>query len=232
MPPRQRLTKKDIRQDQFVTTMLKSREIFEEYKTYFIIGILAIAALAVIVFLISSSSQAKAREANEIFGRASVEFRSGNFQLAAVDFQSILDNYGGTDVARLACYHLANCYFELKNYDQAEQFYGMYLDKHKSNDVVTSGAMNGLAHCFRAKGLMAEAAAEFKGAYEHDPDGYLAPENLFWGADSFAHAGSADEARELYELFKMKPGEAQRALRLQQTLIEKGALDPTVGAFD
>ncbi len=232
MPIRHRLTKKDVRQDQFVTSMLKSKEFFEEHKSYFLIGVGALAVLAIVIFLVSSSMQGKAREANNIFGRASVEFRSGNFQLAAVDFQSILDNYGGTDVAKFACYYLANSYFELKNYDQASTYFSQFIDKYKSDNLTIAGALAGLGHCHRAKGEMAAAAESFKKAYETAPDGFLGPENLYWGADSFAQAGDAVNARAMYELFKDQPGEAQRALRLQQLLIEKGALDPTVGAFD
>lgn len=221
-----------MRQDQFVSTMLRAREYVEENLTYFLVGVGAVVVVAVVVFLMVSSSQAKADEAKAMFGKAAVEYRGGNYQLAIADFQTVVDDFGGTDAAAMATYYIANSYFELKNYDEAENYYRMYLNNYDGDPMINVGALTGLGHCLRAKGQYAEAADAFHEAYRKYPDSYLKPEALYYGAESYAEAGDSENARELYELFEDIPGVTQRALQLKQLLIEKGALDPAVGTYD
>lgn len=232
MAPKQRLTKSQIREDKFVKNLLKAQEYFNEHSTQFIMALAAIVVIAAAVFFLISSGQAKEQEANEILGNATVEFRAGNFQMAAIDFQKVIDDFGGTDAAKFASFYLANSYFELKNYDQAGEYYRLHIDKHRIDDMLTASAMVGLAHCHRARGEMKEAGDMFYKAYREFPDSYVSEDCLYFGAESYAMAGEQDLAIELFEMFDSIRGEVQRAKELRQLLVEKGILDPSVGAYD
>ena|GEM_PF-382140 len=232
MATKQRLTKRQIKEDKFVTNLLRAQEYFTEHAGRFIMGVVAVALAAAVVFFLISGSQAKEREANELLGRATVEFRASSFQLAAVDFQSILDNYGGTDAAAFASFYIANAYFELKNYDQAGEYFKLHLDKYRIDEMLTSSAMAGLAHCHRGKGEMQEAGDTFYDAYKTFPDSYVAADCLFYGAESFAAVGDSVNAQALWDILRKLPGEGRRTTQLRQSLIEKGILDPAVGAYD
>ncbi len=227
-----RLTKGQIKQDKFISSVFRAQEYFAEHLMTFIGGIVAVAAVAMIIILLVSSSQSSEQEANDLLGRAGVEFRSGNFQLAAVDYQTILDQYGGSDAAKLASFYIANAYFALSNYDQAEQYFSLHLDKYRYDDMLTANAMAGRAQCLRAKGMMAEAAEAFRDTYSRYPDSYVATDCLFLGAKSFATAGDSDAALGLYELLRKIPEESTRSLELKRFLFEKGILDPTVSSFN
>jgi tetratricopeptide (TPR) repeat protein len=232
MATQQRLTKRQLKEDRFVTSLLRAQEYFTGHTGRFIAGVAAVALAAAIVFFLISGSQAREREANELLGRASVEFRASSFQLAAVDFQSILDNYGGTNAAAFASFYIANAYFELKNYDQAGEYFKLYLDKYRIDEMLTSSAMAGLAHCYRGKGEMQAAGDAFYGAYKKFPDSYVAADCLFYGAESYAAVGDSVNAQALWNILSKIPGQSQRAMQLRQLLVEKGILDPTVGAYD
>lgn len=227
-----RLTKGQIKQDKFISSIFTAQEYFTDHLMMFIGGIVAVAAVATVAFLLVSSGQSSGLEADDILGRASVEFRSGNLQLAAVDFQTILDQYGSSDAARLASFYIANAYFALNNYDQAEQYFDLHLDKYRFDDMITANAMSGRAQCMRAKGMMAEAAGAFRETYQKYPESSVANDCLFFGAKSFATAGDNDGALGLYDLLKVIPAESSRALELKQFLVEKGILDPTVSSFN
>lgn len=232
MATRQRLTKRQIKEDKFVTNLLLAQQYFTEHVGRFIMGLAAVALAAAVVFFLVSGSQAREQEANELLGRATVEFRASSFQLAAVDFQSILDNYGGTDAAAFASFYIANAYFELKNYDQAGEYFKLHLDKYKIDEMLTASAMAGLGHCYRGKGELQAAGDAFYDAYKKYPDGYVAADCLFYGAQSFAAVGDSSHAQVLWDIFSKLPGQSRRTTQLRQLLVEKGILDPTVGDYD
>lgn len=221
-----------MRQDQFVSTMLKTRDYVEDNLTYFLAAVGGIVVIVVVVFLMMSSGQSKQNEAKALLGKAAVEYRGGNFQLAIADFQTVLDNYGGTDAAGISAYYIANGYFELKNYDEARNYYRMYLDKYKSDPIVIAGALTGLGHCLRAMGESAEAAGMFHEVLRKYPNSYLKKDALYYGSECYAEAGDFENAKALYDQFSDIPEETQRAMQLKQLLIEKGAIDPAIGAYD
>ncbi len=227
-----RLTKGQIKQDKFVTTLFKAQEYFTENLVKFIGGVAIVVAVAAIAFFLVSSSKSSEQEADDLLGEASVEFRNGNFQLAAVDYQKILDEHGGSDAARLASFFLANAYFALNNYDQAEQYFNLYLDKYRYDDLLTANAMAGRAQCLRAKGKMEEAAEAFRETYEKYPDSYIATDCLYFGTKSFALAGDTTGALALYDKIKNIPEESMRSMELKQFLFEKGILDPTASPYN
>ena len=227
-----RLSKQQIKQDKFVSSIWKGREYFEQHTSQFIIGIAAVVVVVVVAFLVISNFKTKEREAADLLGLGAVEFRGGNYQLAAVDFQKILDGYPGTTAAKFASYQIANAYFELKNYGQAEKYFRLHLDKYKFDDMLTVGAMSGLAHCMRAKGQMQEAGDEFYKAYKKYPGSYIAPDCLYFGIMSYASAGDSAKSRELYDIFHKIPSQTQRSMEVKRVLIEKGILNPAVGAYD
>jgi outer membrane protein assembly factor BamD (BamD/ComL family) len=228
----QKLTKRDIKQDKFVTSMLRAQEYFLENSTRLFGVIAAVVVVVVVALLLVSSGRKKEREAQEAFGRAAVEFRAGNFQLAAVDFQSVVDNFGGTDAARLASLYLADAYFQLENYDQAEKYYRLHLDKYAFDDLLTANATAGLAHCLRAKGSMKEAGEKFFEVYKRFPSSHLSKDCLFLAINSFAAAGDAKAAREAYDIFSRFPGESQRVLEAKQLMVEHGVLEPAPDSQD
>jgi TolA-binding protein len=154
-------------------------------------------------------------------------------QLAAVDYQKVLDEYGGSDAARFASFYIANIYFELKNYEQAAEYFRLHIDEYPVDDMMTVSAMAGLAHCHRAKGEMKEAADMFRSAYQKYPNSYLAEDCLYSGAMSYAEAGDKESARELWNLIRdERPGESNREMQMRQFLVEKGVLDPAIGLYD
>jgi len=230
MATKQRLTKADIKQDKFISSVWKAQEYFTEHLTSFIIGAVAVVAVIVVVFVLLSSSQSREAAAEEILGRATVEFRGGNFQLAAVDYQSILDDYGGTDAARLASYYIANAYFALKNYDQAEEYFRLHLKKHKFDDMLSANALSGIGHCLRAKAQMQEAGESFYEVYKKYPDSYIVNDCLYYAAKSFITAGDSAKATEIYEIFSSLPAESQRSNELKLLMVEAGIADAAAGS--
>jgi len=232
MATKQKLTKKQIKQDKFITTVFRAQEYFTGHTGRFLIGIGAIVVIAAAIFFVTTRGQAREQEAENILGRANVEFRSGNFQLAAVDFQNILDNYGSTDAAKLASYYIAVCYFSLQNYDEAEKYYRLHYDKYRYNDMLSANALDGIAECLKAKGSLKEAGDEFFRVYQKYPDSYIVPDCLFNGAECYAGAGDIDNAKKLFDLYIKLPGQGQRALELRQYLVEHGVLDPTTSSYD
>lgn len=232
MATKQKLTKHQIKQDKFITSVFKAQEYFTGHTGRFLIAIGAVVVIAAAVFFITSRGQAREQEANDIFGKGSVEFRSGNFQLAAVDFQNILDNYGSTDAAKLASYYIAVCYFSLQNYDQAEEYYRLHYDKYRYNDMLSANALDGIAECLKAKGSLKEAGDAFFTVYQKYPNSYIVADCLFNGAECYASAGDTENAKKLFNLYMKMPGQGQRALELRQFLVEHGALDPTTSSYD
>lgn len=232
MATKRRLTRRQIREDRFVTNLLRAQEYLTEHAARFIMGAVGIVVVAAVVFFLVRSSQAKEQEANEILGRATVELRSRNYQMATVDYQKILDDYSGTDAAKFASFYIANAYFELKNYDQAREYFRMHIDKYRVDDMLTASALAGIAHCHRARNEMKEAGDVFYEVYDKYPKSYVASDCLYLAVRSYAAAGDSAAALELWDIIDKLPGQSQQAMELQQYLVEKEILDPTVSTYD
>ena len=192
-----RITKKEMKQDKFVTYSLKVSEWIQKHLNEVLIGAGGVILVAVIVFFILSSQTKKERKAAELLGKANLELQAGNMGGAMANLQTVVDKYGGTKSAGPASFSLASVYFYAKDYAQAQSVFEKYLKKYKEDVLLTASAQAGIADCLVQRGDFVQAGENFVKAASLNPQGFLAPQYLLWGASAYLKADQKDKAREV-----------------------------------
>jgi TolA-binding protein len=137
-------------------------------------------------------------------GRRAVE---ADRRLAAAqsveDYESVIRDFGKTDIAPVAVISLAKLHFDNGNYEPALSQYDHFLAKWPSHDMAPVAVL-GRVFCIEARNdpaALQEAADAFAAFAAGNPGHYLAPQALFGQARCLEQLGRLAEAQTLYEDF-------------------------------
>jgi outer membrane protein assembly factor BamD (BamD/ComL family) len=192
-----RITKKEMKQDKFVTYSLKVSEWIQKHLNEALMGAGGVILVAVILFFVLSSQAKKQQKAAELLGRASLELQAGNMGQAVGDLQTVLDKYGGTKSAGKAAFFLASAYFYAQDYLQAQTFFERYLEEYKEDPLLSASARAGIADCHMQRGNFVLAGEAYANVVSLNPQGFFAPEYLLKAASAYLKADQKDKAREI-----------------------------------
>lgn len=195
LKPRKRLTKRQMKEDKFVTYYLKAHDFVTSNGRLisYIVG--GIAVIILVGFIWSKKKMEKENSAIVELTKAKVEYFNNNYEAAADILKDLVENYGGTDSGKLGVYYLANAYFNVKNYMKAEEYFRKYLEVG-DDKTMKEAALSGVAACLEEQGNYLEAAKKYKEAAEDYSSSFLAPQNLYDSARCFSLAGNQEMAKE------------------------------------
>lgn len=207
-----RITKRDMKRDQFVSGVFYLTEQFQKYKRAVLGTIGGIVVVVILIVMIVNNQRAKRVEVQELFGRASVEMRSGNTDLAIIDFRKILDEHGGSDLAGMACFYLANAYNRQRDFNEAEILFRRFLDEYGDDPLMVVSAHWGIAGCLEQKAEFAMASDTYREAARLDPEGIMAGDLLFSAIRTACVARDSLRAMQAYELVELHFAEEPRVI--------------------
>lgn len=195
-----RITKQEIKQDQFVSWMFYLTELLQKNKRMVLGVVGGVAAVVIIIMLIANHQQSLETEAQELFGRASVEMRSGGISLAIIDFRKIINEHGSSEIAGLSCFYLANAYFTQRDFNEAENLYRRYLADYGDDPLMTISAHWGIGGCLEQKAEFGAASDEYYQAAQMNPTGSLAADLLFSSVRTACEAADSSRAVRAYQM--------------------------------
>lgn len=204
-----KITKQELKEDKFTTSMLKTRVWLED--NWQIVAVAAAAIVIVIVGAIYYKSHQASMETEGVqkYSQALNQLQTRNYQPAILGFNDIIDNYSGEVVAR-AQFNLGNAYFESRNYQEAITAYQRYIDKYHLNPLTTSSAIAGVAACLESQQNFADAADKYLNAIDHYPDTPARADYLLGAIRCFVQLGQKDKIKtQLDILEKDYPGSDQ-----------------------
>ena len=197
MSPEKRISKKQIKQDNFITTALKASEFIQKQKKYFYGGVAGIIVIILIAYFVSYTNTQKLANSENMFGKAQLAAAMGQNALAINDYRSVLDEFGSTPIADRACYFLARTYFDQQNYDSAMVYFNVYIDEYAKEPLFVVGAYAGAAECYKNQEDYAKAGEYYiKAAQQADndyesPDFYMAAGRVYRDGGMFTEAAGA-----------------------------------------
>jgi len=197
--PRKKITRKELKQDRFITATLKAKDFLEKNSKLVIRSIFGLLIVVVIiVFFVRSKQTANVNAANML---SRVQFMLGGPQQeAAVDsLKIIVDRYDGTAAAGKATYLLAKIYWEKNDFENAKVYFKKYIDDYFNETVVSQSAFAGYADCLIREEDYQGAAEYYERAAEVDPEYPETPEFLFSAATAYKDAGKIEKAQKLVE---------------------------------
>lgn len=176
-----KLTRKELlRQDEFLTTMEKAQQIWEEHRNLILIGIAGLVTVAIMV--VGGIAFFKAREVKaegaltealrpyqgSVLGQqtpARAEDDKLQFSSAAEKYQqsisaldSVIDSYGGTEPGRVARLYRAHSLFNLGRYQDALTEYQAFRDA-AGHGYLSGLALLNMAQCRKLDGDLTGASA-------------------------------------------------------------------------
>jgi TolA-binding protein len=238
-----------MKEDKFVTGLLKSQEFFNQYRSQILLGIAGFVIVVIVAVLLITNSKSAEQAAQNQFGEASMAVREffNTFEAdrnqdgipdgsldsaltiltnAQAEFEDILENHGGSDMAKFATFYLGSIAFKLSDFAEAENYYQRFLDKYYISEGFTAAAKMGLAGCkeslrdFEGAGLLyLEIAQEY-------PDFPQRMEALRKATINLARGGLDEDAKLAFNL--LEDSEASRSVisDAREFLYEQNVLNP------
>lgn len=176
-----KFTRKELlRQDEFLTSMEKTQQFWEDYRNAVLI--VAASVVVVVVLIIGGISFFKAREARgaaaltealrpfhgSVLGQQTspradagqMQFasRSEKYEEAIAALDGVVDSYGGTEAGKVARLYRAHALFNLGRYAEAREAYESFR-RDAGHGYLSGLALLNVAHCRKIEGDLAGAAA-------------------------------------------------------------------------
>jgi len=208
MPAKKISRKKLLKEpDEFISTTARTIEFFKTYQRQIlrsaIVVLIAVAAVAGGYYYLrwqeekALAIQDQALKLYQEAYRSSLENQGADkkddFKKALDKFQEALSAYKWGRTAQTSQLFLGNCYFSLKEYDQAQTAYSRCLE-----GPFRPMALNGLAYSFEAKGDYSKALEYFqKGSDSRDNPFQL--ESMLGTARCYEALNQKPKALEVYQ---------------------------------
>jgi tetratricopeptide (TPR) repeat protein len=182
-----------------------------------ILGIVAVIAIAAIVYTLYSKYVVEPKEAD---ATAEMYMAQKNFQLATdatasdslynlalngaegkLGFVKIAEDFSGTDAGNLANYYAGMAYLNTGKFDEAIT----YLDKFKSDDVMLKAlALGGLGDAHSQKNQMEEALDFYKKALSSNENDFTTPRFTLKAGKTALALGKKEDALKFFTDIKEK----------------------------
>jgi tetratricopeptide (TPR) repeat protein len=207
--PKKKISKKELKEDALITKYVQVTTFYEKHKKNISIGITALVVLVIASLVYINNRTANNEQALADLGKVYTYYDNGQYQLA-IDgvpernipgLKTIVDNYGGTPSGNLAKFYVANSYYHLGKHDDALK---QFVDFSPAGQLLSVSKLSGIAGCYEAKGMYADAADYFEEAATKYANDISAPENMNNAARDYALAGKKDKAIELYKRLKTR----------------------------
>lgn len=202
-----KITKRQLKQDALLTSMVKATTFYEQYKQHLLIAIGAVVVLVGGSIIYSKINAENNEKATTMLSKTMTLYDNSQYQLAIdgvtergiTGLKSIVENYGGTRAGNLARFYLANAYLQLGNHNEA---LAHLEDFDADEQLLAVSRLAGIAVCYEAKGEYEKAAEHYERAGVQYPEDVDAAANLNHAADNYALAGKKERAIELYKKIK------------------------------
>lgn len=202
LKPRKKITRKELKQDQLVTTYFKVVEYLKNNRRLVSGTITGIVIAAIVVVIYLNNRRSQNAEATTELAQVLQMFDGGAYQVAIngdpahniTGLKSIVDNYGSSEAGERAKVYLGDCYYYLGDYDNALKY---FKDYDGSDRLLEASALAGVAEVYETKNDYAKAGEYFERAAARDSKNFLAPQYLVGAARDYIKAGKKERAIDL-----------------------------------
>jgi len=197
---RKRITKRQIKEDKFVTFYFKAMDFVKQHSNKVTIGLIAVAGIILLTFFITQSKKTAELNASEQLAKANTEIARGEVQQTIDILLNMSENYSGTKSASKGVYLLAYTYFQKGEYENAMTYFNKYLDDYADDPILGSAAYSGIAACYEQQGKFLEAARSYEKGANKFADHYNAPQQFMDAGRCYKLDNRVADARKCYEI--------------------------------
>lgn len=195
--------------NEFDETLAASRSFYEKNKNAILYGGGGLLAIIIIVLLVHQFYiTPRNNRANESIFYAEQAFMNGNYEKALngdgvnMGFLNVIDEFGHTKAANIACLYAAKCYAATEKYQEAIDM----LDKFDGcgDELVSPAAIALKGNCYAELGNNEKAAELLLKAAKEADNNIISPTCLLQAGQIFMSLGQNDKALDCYKQIKSK----------------------------
>jgi TolA-binding protein len=213
---RKKISKRELKQDTLITTLVKAENFFAQYKRYVSYGVTAVVVLIVIAFIYSNNRKADEEKAAVELSKITQQYQMEQYEIAingipeknVMGLLKIVDNFGSSESGQQAKLYLAECYYATGKFDDALKY---FEDYNGDLPELKAAAISGAASCYEIKNDCKKAAELFEKAgnkYSAIPS---AAGNLVNAARNYGLIGESERAKMLLKKVKTEYPQSQEA---------------------
>jgi len=194
---RKRITKKGLKHDALLETAAKSTKFVEHHMNKVLIAAVALIAVVAIVTLVSRSRRATELAASAALITAGQTLSSAQIDMAAQQYQDVIDQYPGTRSAGAAVCYLGTINYHQEKYEEALQHFDEYLARYGGSGNLRLVALEGKAAILEQRRDFAAAAELYDQLASESSDvASAAARNLLNAARCYRSAGDWTAVRD------------------------------------
>ena len=167
----ERLTKKQLKDDQFLDSVQKAIAYAQENVGVVVAGVVGFIVLVVLAVRIGGmaagvESNVGNPEAQAALAEARNQFALGRLDAGSAALEDIRIRWPKDEVGSEATYILANAYFESADFDRSRQTYEAFLEAPLHDTLLRDGARLGIAACLEESGDLAGATTAYEAIWD------------------------------------------------------------------
>jgi len=194
---RKRITKRQLKEDQFVTRAFQFLDYFQGNRSQVLLvagGVIAILLVATLGIRFQASSK---RASASMLSAGIGYFQAGQYDEATMRLSNFLDAYSRHSDAGYASLVCGDAYYYLGSHDAAEEKYRFCLEKATEGDADWIAASSGLAAIDEALGKPLSAAEAYSALAGRTEDLKVKTHFLYSAVRCFREASDYTRAAEL-----------------------------------
>ena len=221
---RGRMTRRELRQDEFINRVLAAWAYVEEnYVRVLAIGG-GVVVLILLGVLVMRQMDAQALEAVEAEGRVRVLLLQGRVDDAILDAERIAETYAGDAAAGRALQLAAGLYFEAGRYAEAQAAFERVLQEFDAAGPARYSAWSGIAAAMEEQGDPAGAAARYLAFADEFANSPFAPNALREAARCYRVSGDTVQARSMLQRILDRYATSPVSRRAEEELKQMGGV--------
>jgi tetratricopeptide (TPR) repeat protein len=212
-----RLSRHEIKEDSFVTWVLRAWEYIREHQNrFFTILVVILVAIAASLWLVNSRNQTKS-EAKTQFAEALNAFSAGELRTAEEMFKQLADRFRGLEEGANSSYFAGKCAYEDGRFSHSIEHFQRYLDDAGDSGFFHDAAMEGLASAWENDDNYSAASDIYMQLADNmKTNTFMEMTYLRKAADTFKLSMNNDKAIEaLQRLLELSSGTERRDIEIE-----------------
>lgn len=151
MAQKVKISKKQLKEDAFVSATFEAGHYLQEHMTQIIFGFVGVVVVIGVVWMVVNSRAERFEQSGLAYFRAQSLYINGQYALAASDFDRLSDEYSGTAHADKAIYFAGDSYYKSGQYDQALLRFESATENLSQDDLLYVNALVGEAAVYEQR---------------------------------------------------------------------------------
>jgi outer membrane protein assembly factor BamD (BamD/ComL family) len=215
-----RLSKKQLKQDKFVSTTFELAEFLQEHTRKALIGLVIVVVLAAATIYYMNYSSHRETRAINLLMNGQTAYEAENYPLAVSDLERLRQEFSDTRIGDEAMFMLADAYFQMDDFERSRDVLYDFFAKHSNSSPFSHKAYAVMGCALENLTSYKEAADSYIKAAENARFDFQRVDSRIDAARAFLLAGNKERALQEYQHILDTFPEEQETSRVAMLMAE------------